>query len=61
MTCTTYHYSNQIKQDETMGHMAQTAENRKAYRVLVKKLKERDNMEGIGVDGRIIVQWILSK
>jgi hypothetical protein len=38
-----------------MGHMAQIAENRKACRVLVKKLKERDNMEGIGVDGRIIV------
>ena len=41
--------------------MAHTAENRKAYRVLVKKLKERDNMKGLGIDGRIILQWILSK
>jgi hypothetical protein len=32
---------------------------RKAYRILVGNLKEREHMEDIGLDGRI--KWILRK
>ena len=34
---------------------------RGVYRVLVGKCKGRDKLEDPGVDGRIILRWILSK
>jgi hypothetical protein len=43
----------QIKKSRMMwaGHVACMEENRKVYRVLVGKQKERDNLEDQGVDG----------
>jgi hypothetical protein len=32
---------------------------RKAYRILVGKSKGRDRWEELGIDGRIILEWIL--
>jgi hypothetical protein len=34
---------------------------RNAYSILVRKLKRRDHLEDIGVDGRIILEWVLEK
>jgi hypothetical protein len=36
-------------------------DRRGVYRVLVGKLKERHHLEDPGVDGRIILRWILGK
>jgi len=38
------------------GYVAHMEERRVAYRVLVGNLKERDNLEDLGVDGRIILR-----
>jgi hypothetical protein len=40
-----------------MWHVWET--ERGAYRVLVGKRREQDYLEGVGVDGRIMLKWIL--
>jgi hypothetical protein len=44
------------KTDAWAGHMARMSEKRIAYMLLVGNLKERDNFEDIGRDGRIILK-----
>jgi hypothetical protein len=39
----------------SMGHM------RNAYKILSENLKERYRFEDLGVDGRIILKWMLEK
>jgi hypothetical protein len=41
------------------GHVACTGENRNAYRVWVKKPEERGHLEGLGIEQRIILKWML--
>jgi hypothetical protein len=36
-------------------------EERKVYRVLMGKQKERDHLEDQGVDGRVRSEWILGR
>ena len=43
------------------GHVARMGEKIGVYRVLVGKLREKDNLEDPGVDGRIILGWIFGK
>jgi hypothetical protein len=43
-----------------MGHVACMGENGIAYKVW-GNLKERDYLEGLSIDGRIILNWILRK
>ena len=43
------------------GHVAGKGDSRCAYRVLVGKSEERDHLGGPGLDGRIILRWILRK
>ena len=41
------------------GHVARMGERRGVYRVWWGNLSERDHLEDPGVDGRIILRWIL--
>jgi hypothetical protein len=41
------------------GHVSKIGEKRGMYRVLVVKLMERDQWGDPGVDGKIIIRWIL--
>jgi hypothetical protein len=43
------------------GHIARMGERRGVYRVWCGSLRERDNLGDPGVDGRIILRWILWK
>jgi hypothetical protein len=43
------------------GHVAQIGEVRNAYKIVVKKVKGRDDLEDLGIDGKIILERILGK
>jgi len=43
------------------GHVTQMCERKCVYRVLVGNLKQRDYLEDPGVDGRVILRWIVKK
>jgi hypothetical protein len=41
------------------GHVACMGEVRNAYNILVGKSEEKNHSEDLGVDGKIILEWIL--
>ena len=41
-----------------VGHVARMGERRGVYRVLVGKSEGKRQLEGTGIDGRIILRWI---
>jgi hypothetical protein len=43
------------------GHVAHMGEMRKAYKVLVGKSEGNTSLQDLGVDGRIILEWIFEK
>jgi len=43
------------------GHEAWMGELRKAYKISIEKLEERDHLEDVGTDVNIILKWILMK
>jgi hypothetical protein len=44
-----------------MGHVAHMGEMRNACKILVRKPEGRYHLEDLGVDGRIILEWIVWK
>ena len=40
-------------------HVAQMGDMSGAYRVLEGDLRDRNHLEDLGIDGRIILKWIL--
>jgi hypothetical protein len=44
-----------------VGHVAHLGEMRNAYKILSDSLKGRDHLEDLGMDGKIIFEWILEK
>jgi hypothetical protein len=44
-----------------VGHVTRIGERRGAYRVLVGKSESKRPLENTGLDGRIILRWILKK
>jgi hypothetical protein len=43
------------------GHVVRAGDMRNIYRLLAGKLERRDHLEDLGVDGKIILDWILGK
>jgi hypothetical protein len=43
------------------GHVARMGEERKVYKVLVEKPKERDHLEDQGLGGKMGSEWILGR
>jgi hypothetical protein len=43
------------------GHVARKEDGRSAYRIRWGAIREREHLEDLGVDGIIILTWILKK
>jgi hypothetical protein len=43
------------------GHVARMGEKRNAYRILMGKPQTKQPLGSLGVDGRVILKWILEK
>jgi hypothetical protein len=43
------------------GACSAHGETRNAHRILLQSVKGRDHSKDLGVDGRIILKWILGK
>jgi hypothetical protein len=43
------------------GHVARIGGMRNAYIILVGKPKGKNHSEGLGVDGKITLEWLLGK
>ena len=50
-----------IKSRRMSGACSTYGENRVVYRVRWENLRERDNLEDPGIDGRIILRWVFKK
>jgi hypothetical protein len=62
MICTLTNYYRAVKSRRIKwaGCVAHVGERRDAYRVLVEKPEENNHLEDTGVDGRMILKWILN-
>jgi hypothetical protein len=43
------------------GHVACMDDMRKAYKILLENLKGRDHLEDTGIDGKMILEWIIKR
>jgi hypothetical protein len=46
---------------KSAGHVASMRSVRNAYNILVESLDGRDHLQDLGVDGKVILEWILEK
>ena len=47
--------------NEMAGHVARLGGGRRAYRVLVGRLRKRGHLEDLGIDGRKVLNGIFKK
>jgi hypothetical protein len=57
--CSSDHFGDQIKENEMGGAHGRYGGEGKHVQILEGKMKERDHLEDLGTDRRIILQWIL--
>ena len=50
-----------IENNEMGGACSTYGESRGVYRILLGNLRERDHLGDQGLDGRIIIRWIIRK
>jgi hypothetical protein len=58
---TRYYSGDQIKKNEMGGTCSTYGDRTGAYMVWWGNLRKRDHLEDQGLDGRIILKWILKK
>jgi hypothetical protein len=56
-----YNFSSHIERNEMGGACSAVGEGRGVYRVCWGNLMERDHWGDPGLDGRIVLRWILRK
>jgi hypothetical protein len=56
-----YYYSDQIKELKWARHIACMEEMGNAYSILVGKPEGKRHLQDLGIDGRVILEWILGK
>jgi hypothetical protein len=44
-----------------VGHVARMEEMRNSYNILIGKSERKNHLEDLGIDGGIILEWILEK
>jgi len=54
---TKYFSGNEIERNEMGGACGTCGGQERSYRILVGDLRERDHLEDLGVDGKIILKW----
>jgi hypothetical protein len=50
-----------MKEEIRAGHVARMEQMRNAYKVFVGKTEGKNHSEDVGIDGRIILEWIFEK
>ena len=55
------HFGDEIKEDEMGGALGRHGTEEKLIQSLAGKMKERNHLEDLDIDRRIILQWILKK
>jgi len=53
-------WSDEIKKNEMGWKYGTYGGRRGAYMILVERPEENDHLEDLGIDGRILLKWILS-
>jgi hypothetical protein len=55
------YWGDEIKENKIGVRVAHTWESGSTYRVLVGKLREKDHLEDVDIDGKIIMKSVLKK
>lgn len=60
MLFTKHCLADHIRKNEEFRHAARAGERRDADGVLMGKPRERDHLEEVAIDGRIMQKWVLN-